>query len=279
MPSRRSRLPTPRPTHGAKQPAHYGAYAAADMDAALLRSQSSDPLAVGLRLLGIGVVYALLGHAVANGLSSPYLLLPLWFELFVATWMGWLMARTVVPCPTFRRSGGSLFAMLVWSGVLLVPPALALAWDPVAGTLDPFRIPDGSRLAWHTVLASGLHWALLAAAGGLALSSIGEVLAWRRQGGVFVWTSLSTMSTRIALVFALAALAGIPLIFLGGLLKDLVARSSWLPLLSEGLWAWPVWTVLLLLDVGVVLVLALMHRDLRREQAAAGAARQPAAQG
>ncbi len=239
-----------------------GGYTDAELDAAILRSQRSDPLSVGIRLATTGVVYFLLARAIADGMGAAYLVLPLLVELLAMFWIGWLLSRTVVPCKAFRRSGGSGVGVVIWSLVIVGGVAAWLAYAPGQGW-SPARIGEAAAARWETARDFGIHWALVAVVIGLLAATAREVMAWRPAQGVFVWTSIITIGSRIGLAVLLGMLVGLLFAFLGPVLKPLVAA---LPL------AWVVWTVLLLLDVGVVLVLALMHRDFKRTAALAAGA-------
>ncbi len=236
-----------------------GGYTDAELDAALLRSQRSDPLAVALRLLTLGLVYGVLARAVAAGLASPYLLLPMLAELLLIFWLGWLLSRSVVRCPAFRRSAGSGLGVAVWSALILAVALGWVAWDPLAGEFSLQDLKPRAAAAFDTTLQHGLHWALLAMLVGLLAATVGEVAAWRRSGGVFVWTSITTAGTRIGLLVLLGMVAALAAGFLAPLWQG-SGLGAWL----DQRLAWLVWSILLVLDLGVVVVLALMHRDLRR---------------
>lgn len=241
-----------------QQRSENGGYTDAEMDGAILRSQRSDPVSVAMRLVAVATVYWLLGRAVAQGMGAAYLLLPLLAELLAMFWIGLLLSRTVVRCKAFRRSAGSGVGVVVWTLIILGGVAAWLARDPAGGGWALSNLPAGARLAWETSLRFGLHWAVLAALAGLIVATLREVLAWKPEQGVFVWTSIITTGTRIGLAllfgtfgFIAAAVLGVPL-----------TRAD------AGLhWPWITWTLLLLLDVGVVVVLALMHRDFKRKAA------------
>jgi hypothetical protein len=234
-----------------------GGYTDAEIDAAILRSQRSDPLSVGIRLGTTAVVYFLLARAIVGGMGAAFLLLPLLVELLSMFWIGLLLSRTVVRCEAFRRSAGSGIGVVVWTLVILGGVAAWLAYQPGEGW-SPARIGEAASARWETARAFGMHWAVLASIVGLLLATAREVMAWRPEQGVFVWTSVITTGSRIGLAVLLGMLVALLFAVFGPVLKPLVAA---LPL------AWLVWTVLLVLDVGVVVVLALMHRDFKRKAA------------
>lgn len=252
--------------NGADQRREYGGYSEAEIDAALVRSQRSDPLGVGIRLVTLAVVYFLLARAIQSGLTAPFVVLPLLLELLAVFWGGQLLKR-VIDCTAFRQSAGGLVLTLMWTlgiGLLIL---LMLSWDSAAGAPDPAQLPQALVAAKATVLEHGLHWALLAMLGGLVFGTVHDISHWKHHGGVFFWTAITTAGFRLAVLF----LAGFVGIFLAVLLGEFVlmqlSHSGWLPLLRAQGWAWPVWGFLLLLDLGVVVLATLMHRDLSAQAA------------
>jgi len=243
-----------------------GGYTDSEIDSALLSSQRSDPLSVAVKVGTLALVYTLLARAIMSGMTAPYLVLPLIVEFLAMFWIGWIMVRTVVPCPAFRRSAGGLLTVIIWT--LVVGGAIVgwLIYDaraalPPQASSELVRATMQSKLLGHS-----LHWAIAAALVGLLVTTALEVSAWRRRAsGVFVWTAIAHTGVRIGLVFVgglfVALVAGIFKKPLAGLLAD----NDWGALLSQGSYAWPIWAALLLLDLGAVAVLALMHRDLKRK--------------
>lgn len=258
-----SKLPGSRP-RPAKVSVQRGAYTDAQLDAAILRSQRSDPISVGIRLATIGVVYFLLGRAVAEGMGAIFLLLPLLAELLAMFWLGVLMAFSLVRCPSFRASMGSGVGIVLWSLGICGAVAAWMAHDTASGTWSLAALPQGARRTWDMGLGFGVHWAILIAVLGLAVASLREALAWRPEEGAFVWTAITSISVRLGLALLLGFFAFIGFVFLqpvvGPLLNAAVEGGSGA--------AWTVWAALLLIDVGVVVVLALMHRELLAKQAA-----------
>lgn len=258
----RRRRPPPRPARSAPLTAdsRLGAYRVGDLDAALARSERSDPLSITLRLLLLGAFYALLGRAVAHGAPAQALVLPLLVELLAVLAVGSLMALWPVDCPTFRRSMGGPGARLV---CVAVPMALMAG---LLGSLPDWSWRDARDasqvLSWIT--AHGLHWPIAAAVGGLMVHSAHEALDWRARGGVrhgvFVWTSIQFLSTRIAVLIAIGLFIGIPLaVFVPGIVEAIGGLGH-----HAGWVAWCCFGLLLAVDVGATLVLALMHRDASR---------------
>ncbi|MGQ0801218.1 MAG: hypothetical protein ACT4NL_14065 [Pseudomarimonas sp.] len=247
-----------------------GGYTDAEIDAALLVSQRSDPISVAVKLGTLALVYALLACAIMGGMTAPYLVLPLIVEFLAMFWIGWIMVRTVVPCPAFRRSAGGLLTVIIWTAVVGGAIVGWLIHDARAG-LPPDASGELIRATMLSkLLGHSLHWAIVAALIGLLVSTALEISAWRRRGsGVFVWTAIAHTGVRIGLVFV----GGLFVVLVGAIFKKplvaLLADSDWGPLLSQGNFAWPIWALLLLLDLGAVAVLALMHRDLKRKAAVA----------
>lgn len=258
MRRQRSSLPSGPTSQGARAPARQGAYTDAELDAAILRSQRSDPLSVGIRLATIGVVYLLLGRAVADGMGAMYLLLPLLAELLAMFWLGLLMTYTLVRCPAFRASMGSGVGIVLWSLVICGAVAAWMAHDPDTGSWALSNLPQGSVRTWETAIGFGVHWAVLAAVLGLVVASAREALAWRPQAGVFVWTAITSIGVRLGLAVLLGFVAFLAFVFLQPLLGSHVLAA----LKGGSGAAWAAWSVLLLIDIGVVGVLALMHREL-----------------
>jgi hypothetical protein len=242
-----------------------GDYRVGDLDAALARSERSDPLSLALRLALVGVVYALLARAVSAGAPAQALVLPLLVELLAVFAVGSAIGLWPVNCPTFRRSMGGPIARLLCVVVLAALVVGLLASLPGwswRDALDPARV-----LPW--AMGYGLHWPILAAVAGLVVHSAHEALDWRARGGVdhgvFVWTSIQFLATRIAVMIVIALLIGIPLaIFVPGIAEAAGGLGR-----HAGLVAWCCFGLLLAVDVGATIVLALMHRDAIR--AATGA--------
>jgi len=256
-------LPGSRP-RPAQIPAPRGAYTDAQLDAAILRSQRSDPISVGIRLVSIGVIYFLLARAVTEGMGAIFLLLPLLAELLAMFWLGLLMAFTLVRCASFRASMGSGVGIVLWSLGICGAVAAWMAHDPAAGTWSLAALPQGARRTWDMGIGFGVHWAILVAVLGLVAASLREALAWRPEEGVFVWTAITSISVRLGLALLLGFFAFIGFVFLQPLVGPLLRAAA------EGGSgaAWVVWAALLLIDIGVVVVLALMHRELLAKQAA-----------
>lgn len=258
-----ARRPPARPLRAAPLTAdsRLGAYRVGDLDAALTGSERSDPLSIALRLLLLGAFYALLGRAVAHGAPAQALVLPLLVELLAVTAVGSLMALWPVDCPTFRRSTGGPIARIVCVAVLLALLVGLLASLPDWSWRDA---RDASHvLSWVT--AHGLHWPIAAAVGGLSVHSAHEALDWRARGGVrhgvFVWTSIQFLGTRIAVLIAIGLFIGIPLaVFVPGIVEAMGGLGH-----HAGWVAWCCFGLLLAVDVGATLVLAMMHRDASRE--------------
>lgn len=252
----------------ADQRRQYGGYSEAEIDAALVRSQRSDPLGVAIRLATLGTVYWLLARAIKDGLTAPFVVLPLLLELLVVFWGGQLLKR-VVDCKAFRQSAGGLPLTLVWTvGIGLLVLGM-LSWDSVTGQPDPARLPQALPAAQASIVEHGLHWAMLAMFGGLLFGTLHDLSYWKRHGGVFVWTATTATGFRLAVLFLLGFVGVIAGVFLGEFVLSLLAHSGWLPLLRAQGWAWPVWAFLLVLDLGVVVLGTLMHRDLSAQAAGA----------
>jgi hypothetical protein len=250
----------------AEQRRQYGGYSEAEIDAALVRSQRSDPLGVAIRLATLGAVYWLLARAIKDGLTAPFVVLPLLLELLVVFWGGQLLKR-VVDCKAFRQSAGGLPLTLAWTvgiGLLILG---MLSWDSATGQPDPARLPQALSAAQASIVEHGLHWALLAMFGGLLFGTIHDLSYWKRHGGVFVWTAITATGFRLAVLFLLGFVGVIVGTVLGEFVLMQLSHSGWLPLLRAQGWAWPVWAFLLLLDVGVVVLATLMHRDLSAQAA------------
>ncbi len=243
-----------------------GGYTDSEIDSALLSSQRSDPLSVAVKLGTLALVYTLLARAIMSGMTAPYLVLPLIVEFLAMFWIGWIMVRTVVPCPAFRRSAGGLVTVIIWTVVVGAASVGWLIYDARAG-LPPEATGELVRATMQSkLLGHGLHWAIAAALIGLLVTTTLEVSAWRRRAsGVFVWTAIAHTGVRIGLVFVV----GLFVVLVGAIFKKplagLVAQNGWSEMLSQGSFAWPIWAALLLLDLGAVVVLALMHRDLKRK--------------
>ena len=243
------------PSHG-----HVGPYREHEFDAEFLRTHRSDWASVALRLALLAGIYWLLARAIrTEQLSAGFVVLPLVVEFIAIFWIGWVMATWFVDCETFRKSAGSLGLTLFWTLVVAGAMAGFLAWDGDAERIDASRIPQQFGAAWARIHGSGLHYAMGLAIAGLVVSTVPEVLRWRRKGGVFVWTSIMNSGFRLGIMILLG--------FVGGLVGILGAEFL-LPVVPEerdALWPWLVFWFLLVADVTTVVVAALMHRDLGRK--------------
>lgn len=132
------------------------------------------------------------------------------------------------------------------------------------------------RAYWPSVL---LRLAIVATTSGLLAratrasplpATLYEIVEWKRRGGVFVWTAVTHVGFRLAL-----GLLGLPLLAFAGHFAA-AWLEAWFTRNPAELRAWLTWGVLLLLDLGVLLLGVLMHRDLGAKQVrpSAGAATQ-----
>jgi len=245
-----------------KRDAEVGPYREADFDAEFLRTHRSDWASVALRLALIAGIYWLLARAIrTDQLSAGFVVLPLVVEFIAVFWIGWVMATWFVDCETFRKSAGSFGLALFWTIVVAGAMAGLLAWDGNAERIDASRIPEQFGAAWSRIRGSGLHYALGFAVAGLIVSTVPEVLRWRRKGGVFVWTSIMNSGFRIGIMILLGFVGGLLGILLGEFLLPVVAEER------DALWPWAVFWFLLVADVATTIVAALMHRDLGKKAA------------
>lgn len=259
-----------RTNDGGTRGGHVGPYREQDFDAEFLRTHRSDWASIALRLALLAGIYWLLARAIrTEQLSAGFVALPLVLEFIAIFWIGWVMATWFVSCETFRKSAGSFGLALFWTILIVGAMAGFLAWDERAERLDPALIPQHFDAAWSRIRGSGLHYAIGLAIAGLVVSTVPEVLRWRRKGGVVVWTSIMNSGFRLGIMILLA--------FVGGLL-GILAGEFLLPLLPAeraALWPWAVFWFLLVADVATTVVAALMHRDLGRKARSA----RPAAAG
>ena len=235
-----------------------GAYDDAELDAAILRTQSSDWSFVATRVVMLAVMFFFLARAVVLGATAGFLLLPLAVEFVSIMWLGLVLGYFVVDCPTFiatsRRPGRVLF----WTLALFVGLSVVLGWE--CGGFDAARIRSGWVSAWREAWRTGLVWAMLAEVLGLLLSTAREVVNWRRVGGVFARDSVFAPSLRIAVV----VLAGILSPFVLIPLADSVV--PWLLETPERI-AWTAFGFLLFVEVGGLAVGVAMHRSSKGEKA------------
>lgn len=245
----------------------YGGYSEAELDAALLDAERSDLPSVILRLAVVALVFYLLARSVLAGLSGPYLLLPLMLELLVIFWLGWAMSRTIVDCKVFRRSAGSIGLTLFWTAVAAVVLLAAFSYDGTRHELSMAHIAPSARTAWASILAHDLHWALLAMIAGLLVTTTTDVVRWKQRGGVFFWASITTAGFRVGLIILVGVVGAIPLMMFGEVIAGQIGRGGWIDALAAQQWAWPIWTALLLLDLGVVVLATAMHKDLLAKHA------------
>lgn len=236
-----------------QQRATGGGYTDAEFEAAMLRSQRSDPLTVAIKVATLAVVYVLLFRAVAKfQLPVSLLWLPLAAEFLAIMWIGRFVIRPFVDCNAFMQSMGGWSAFVFWNVVVVGAYVAAFAWDSQQGG---FAGVFAER--WRMVRESGMHFAIGAAVVGLLLSTIVEVVRWRAQRGVFVWTSIMASGFRMG-VMLLAVFAAVFVgIFLGQFLGD--DADTW-P------WSWIVFGFLLFVDFATLVATTMFHRELLQKQ-------------
>lgn len=234
-----------------------GPYDDAELDAAILRTQSSDWSFVATRVVMLAVTFFFLARAVAHGATAGFLLLPLAVEFASIMWLGLLLSYFVIDCPKFRESSRKPGRVLFWTMLLVGGVSVVLGWE--GGGFDTARIRLGWASASQELWRTGLVWAMLAGVVGLVFSTVREVVAWRRVGGVFIWHSVFAVSFRIAVVILLAVFSPFVLIPLA---------DSLLPWLLETPQrvAWTAFGFLLFVEIGALAVGVGMHRSLKAEK-------------
>jgi hypothetical protein len=251
----------------AHQAKNTGPYTDEQWERALVASQRSDALSITIRAITLVVVYALLARAVLNGLTGAALLLPLVIELIAMVLVGWLALRPLIDCRKFRKSMGGIVQNLIFLGLLLAATYGLLKVDARIVLPDQMTLTTLLEALAPLREDAALLLAIVAAVVGLLASSLNEALHWRSRGGVFVWTSINFISSRLAVLLVLGFLSAFILIPLWGLewLPD--RNSPLVETLATQQWAWPVWTVLLILDAGALVMLTMMHREAREKHA------------
>lgn len=244
-----------------------GPYTDEQWELALVASQRSDALSIVIRAITLVVVYTLLARTIVNDLTGAALLLPLVIELIAMLLVGWLVLRPLINCRKFRKSMGGIVQNLIFFGLLL-----AAAYGPLKVDAR-IVLPDQMTLA--TLLEAlaplredtALLLAIAAAVVGLLASSLNEALHWRSKGGVFVWTSINFIASRLTALLVLGLLGAFILLPAWALdwLPD--RQSPLIETLASQQWAWPVWSILLILDAGALVMLTMMHREAREKRA------------
>lgn len=241
----------------AAERARYQGYTESEIDQALAQSLRSDWPSILVRLAIIATTYGLLARAMlAEPLPATLIALPLIVELLAIFWLGLFLAAFVVDDRAFRTSALKPWATLFWTAVAAVGLFVWLTLAPGSGRSQLENVAPNLADARRLVFDSGLHWAIVAVTGGLVVTTLFEVLDWKRRGGVFVWTSITTAGFRLGL--GIVALA--PLVVLGLFVAPLI--GSWFTRSPDDARAWLTWGVLLLLEIAVVVVSVLMHRDI-----------------
>jgi hypothetical protein len=241
----------------AAERAKYQGYTEAEIDQALAQSLRSDWPSILLRLAIVVTTYGLLARAIlAEPLPAALIALPLIVELLAIFWLGLFLATFVVDDQAFRTSARKPWATLFWTALAMAGLFMWLTLSPTSGRSQLENVAPNLAEARRMIVDSGLHWALIAVTGGLVVTTLFEVLDWKRRGGVFVWTSITTAGFRLGL--GIVALA--PLVVLGIFVAPLI--ESWFTRSPADARAWLTWGVLLLLEIAVVVVGVLMHRDI-----------------
>ena len=240
-----------------------GGYSDAEFDAEFARSHRSDLPSISIRVVTLVVVFVLLARAIRTHDLPPWLLLaPLAFEFIAIFWIGWILSRFIVPCPTFRKSAGSFALVLVWTVVIVAAAVAAIQFNP-GGHSEPRPFADAWRAAWQLVVATELHWAMLAMLAALIGGTVPEVTRWKRERGVFVWASIMNAGFRIGVMF-LMGFFGIFVVAMFG--EALFERGG----LAGRNMAWAVYWFLLIAEVLTLVLSTVMHREtLQKQQATA----------
>jgi hypothetical protein len=243
-------------------------YTEEQLEDALIASQRSDVLSI--RAITLLVVYALLARAILNGLTGASLLLPLVIELIAMLLVGWLVLRPLIDCGKFRKSMGGIVQNLIFLALLLAAAYGLLKVDARIVLPDQMTLTTLLEALAPLREDTALLLAIVAAVVGLLASSLNEALHWRSRGGVFVWTSINFISSRLAVLLVLGFLSAFILLPAWGLewLPD--RNSPLVETLATQQWAWPVWTVLLILDTGALVMLTMMHREAKEKHAKQG---------
>ena len=94
-----------------KQGQHTGeVYSDGEFDRAFYRVLGSDWRYILVRIVMMAVVFWLLARAILRfDLGPSFLLLPLAVEVLVMCWLGFLLSRTIIDCPAFRKTSGHRF--------------------------------------------------------------------------------------------------------------------------------------------------------------------------
>jgi len=238
-----------------------GGYSDAEFDAEFARSYRSDAINVAIRVVTLVVVFWLLARAIRSHDLPPWLLLaPLAFEFIAIFWIGWVLSRFVVQCPAFTKSAGSFPLVLFWTIAIGAAATAAIQFNP-GGHRDPMPVSESLRAGWRLIVATDLHWAMLAMLAALIGSTVPEVTRWKRERGVFVWTSIMTAGFRVAVIF----LMGFAGIFIAVFLGD--ALFGYGELRYRNL-TWAVYWFLLVAEVLTLVLAVAMHRDTVAKQVA-----------
>jgi hypothetical protein len=115
-------------------------------------------------------------------------------------------------------------------------------------------MPGALVAATQVAVASGVHWAVLAVVGGIAVGSALELRRWRARGGVFVWGQTIGGGMRIVL-----AIFGAPLLVLAGVLLGPFVLEAF-PALLDVAPAWWAFGLMALAELAVLALAFAMHR-------------------
>lgn len=245
----------------AERRSELGGYSDAEFESALARSQSSDVFSVGARALTLVAVFWLLAHAIqVHDLPAWLLILPLVVEFIAIFWIGFVLSRFIVDCPTFAKSAGSLGLLLTWTVASLIVLFAVAGIDPELHGWRWQHIGTGVQILWFSLAKLGLHWVIFVSLSGLLISTSIEVLRWRRLRGVFVWTSIMNTGFRLGVMLLLGIVG-----FVAVLLLDNAFYFSLADLSAKEL-AWAVFAFLLVGEVLTLIVSTLMHREALSKQ-------------
>ncbi len=240
-----------------------GGYSDAEFDAEFARSYRSDLISVAIRVVTLVIVFGLLARAIRSHQLPPWLLLaPLAFEFIAIFWVGWILSRFIVNCPAFRKSAGSFGLVLFWTLLIGGLGAAAIQFNP-GGRGDAVSFAQALDKAWRLIVATELHWAMLAMLVALIAGTVPEVTRWKEKGGVFVWATIMTAGFRVAVMF-LMFFFGIFFVALG---SDALFGHSSLRARNQ---TWFVYWFLLIAEVLTLVLSVAMHRDTVAKQRAPG---------
>lgn len=242
----------PKPHNNREHQRQYNAAADQAIAAYLAGGQRTLLLRLTVQLLA----WIVLARAIVLfDLNWFLVLLPLILEFQLLIWLGPPLATFVIDEPVFRSKSGRWLPALLWSFLLLIPPALLLLsqfqfhWAPLKQFLSA---------SWLVAWSTGVALACLLVVVNMLVDTAHDIRQWRTVGGAFVWPATLRIGMRFITLFVIGLLIAFAIAGISTVYDLLGQRLDWFDHASSR--AWLAWTVVVLSDIGEYLLASLLLR-------------------